>query len=128
MNVILTKINKVFDAYKLKNNYYGPASIHIVQPPITVNLLIKRLDFFSGLFWEFVYIKPIIATIQDQLFLYQVRKGQIEFGAGYELNCSLQMEYDIERGEVKKEKYTIIKVFKVIESIPSKGDIIVKAV
>lgn len=107
-----------------KNNEYQPARIHIVQPTVTVNLLIKRLDFFSGLFWEFVYIKPIIATIQDELFLDQVRSGQIEFRADYELSCSLQIEYDIEKGEVKKEKYTIIKVFKVIESIPSKGDII----
>lgn len=107
-----------------KNNENQSAQIHIVQPTIKVNLLIKRLDFFSGLFWEFVYIKPIIATIQDELFLNQVRSGQIEFRADYELNCSLQIEYDIEKGEVKKEKYTIIKVFKVIESIPSKEDII----
>lgn len=107
-----------------KNNENQSARIHIVQPTVMVNLLIKRLDFFSGLFWEFVYIKPIIATIQDELFLDQVRSGQIEFRADYELNSSLQIEYDIEKGEVKKEKYTIIKVFKVIESIPSKGDII----
>ncbi len=90
---------------------------HVVQPPIKVNLLIKQPDFISDSLWGFIYNKSIKARMKDKIFLERIRTGEIKLGAGYELNCFLQLEYDIEKEEIKKdtEKYTVLEVFDVIE-------------
>ncbi len=90
---------------------------HILQPPITVNLLIKQVDFIGDSSWGFIYNKAIKARIKDKIFLERIRTGEITLGAGYQLNCSLQIEYDLQNGEIIKdtEKYTVLEVFDILE-------------
>lgn len=103
-------VEKAF-CFDLKNE--NPSVIHIVQPPFKVNLLIKIIDFIDDSPWSFIYVKPIKAKIQDDLFLHEVRTGKIKFSGGYKLHCSLLMEYDVKGEDVINEKYTILKVFSV---------------
>ncbi|WP_218814153.1 hypothetical protein [Rickettsiella endosymbiont of Dermanyssus gallinae] len=90
-------------------------TIHVIQPPINVNLLIKQVDFIDNSPWLLIYNKLISAKIQDELFLHEVKTGEITFSGGYQLQCSLLMEYDIQEENVISEKYTVLKVFNVIK-------------
>lgn len=102
-----------------KNIIDGEEFTHIIQPPITQNLLIKQVDFIGDSSWSFIYNKIIKASIKDRAFLERIRTGEIKLGAGYQLNCSLQIEYDLHKGNVLKdsEKYTVLKVFNVLEPL-----------
>lgn len=99
-----------------KNIIDGEEFTHIIQPPITQNLLIKQVDFIGDSSWSFIYNKIIKASIKDKAFLERIRTGEIKLGAGYQLNCSLQIEYDLHKENILKdsEKYTILEVFDVL--------------
>lgn len=102
---------------KDENIANDPCIIHIVQSPINVNLLIKQVDFIDDSPWSFIYVKPIEAKIQDELFFHQVKTGEITFSGGYQLRCSLLMEYDIQGESIIYEKYTVLKVYNVIQPV-----------
>ena len=85
----------------------------IKQKPITVDLLVKKLDLLGDSKWQFIYNKNIEAKIEDEEFLEKVRKRQTAILAGDKINCELEIEYDLtERLEIipKSEKYNIKKI------------------
>lgn len=85
------------------------------QKPVSVQLQVKKPDLIGNSKWEFVLNGKIIkAEIQDEQFLYDVRKANIrKLYAGVSIPCLLEMEMKLDERDhpiFGSEAYTILEI------------------
>lgn len=89
----------------------------ILKNTVIAELQIRKPDLTGNTQWEFIYNSNIKATIQDEIFLNKVHRGEISVNARSRIKANLYIETFLnEKSEVIKTNYIITEVLEIINN------------